>query len=302
MLTETTEKDTTQRLEAAVTKVDKPSTEEVESSEETTKEIQEPKAEEGKEAEEESPEESETIKWTDEQQGEIDRLVQAESDKKANTYRDRHESNSELIKSLQEERAELKRQLSGRTGETRLKKLLQDYDDEGLPEEDKKSFTEELKEYNAKIDEYNQNIEQVEATSKFIDEMAKNIDPAIAKQFYLNDPNPNIRAGGGIDLINEAIGNIKEYKNFLLVVEQFFPKGDEVRKQLDDVIKGMADYEGNDKAKKLYLSSQEKGFRPRPRKAPPLPSHDGGGEDLSKLSLDERLALNLAKEHKKAGH
>jgi len=300
MPVQTTEKTTTEKLEAAISQSDELSDQQEESSEEKAEGTQETLKDEKEGAEEEESTEPEAIKWTDEQQHEINTLIQAESDKKSNAYRDRHESNSELIKSLQEERTELKRQLSSRAGETRLKKLLQSYDEEGLPEEDKKSFAEELKEYNAKIDEYNQNIEQVEATSKFIDEMAKNIDPAIAKQFYLNDPNPNIRAGGGLDLVTEAVANIKEYKNFLMVVEQFFPKGDEVRKQLEEVIKGMADYEGNEKAKKLYLSSQEKGFRARPRKAPPAPSQVGGGG--SKLRGHEALLAGLAEEHKKLGH
>jgi len=295
----TTEKGTAEKLEAAIIKSDELSDQQEESSEETAG-TQEPKAEEDGEVEEgEEADAPEAIKWTNAQQSEIDRLVQAESDKKTNTYRGRHESNSELIKTLQQENSELKRQVSGRTGETRMKKLLQDYDDEGLPEEKKESFEKELKDYNAKIDEYNSNVDKVEATAKFIDEIAKGLDPAIAKQFYLTDPNPNIRAGGGLDLVNEAISNIKEYKNFLMVVEQFFPKGDEVRKQLDDVIKGMADYEGNEKAKKLYLSSQEKGFRPRPRKAPLSPSQAGGGEDLSKLSMSERIARHIEKADKK---
>jgi len=298
MVTGTTEKTTSQKLEAAINQVDEPSTDQVETSEETAEETLElPKAEETEE--EEATEEPDGIKWTEEQQAEIDKLVQAESDRKSNTYRTRHESNSELIKTLQQENTDLKRQVSSRTGETRLKKLLADYDDEGLPEEGKKTFAEELKEYNQKIDEYNQRSEQVEATVKFIDEMAKGLEPAIAKQFYLNDPNPNIRAGGGIDLVNEAIANIKEHKRFLRVVEKFFPKGDEVRTQLDEIIKGMADYDGNEKAENLYLSSQEKGFRPRARKAPPSPSQDGGGEDLSKLSREERIERALVKMDKK---
>jgi len=290
MVLETTEA-TTPKLETAINQADEFSEEPVETSEETAGETgEEPKDEEAKEPE--------TTKWTDEQQAEITRLIQAESDKKANTYRERHESNSELIKTLQQESADLKRQLSGRSGEARLKKLLQDYDDEGLPEEGKKTFEEEIKTFNQKIDEYNSNVDQVEATTKFIDGMTKGLDPSIAKEFHLTDPNPNIRAGGGLELINDAIANIKEYKNFLMVVEQFFPKGDEVRKQLEEVIKGMTDYEGNEKAKKLYLSSQEKGFRARPRKAPLSPSQSGGGENLSNLSMAERIARHIEKADK----
>jgi len=288
MVTETTEKTTTSKLEAAITESAIEETAEL--SEETAGKIEEP---------EEGTEEKEAIKWTDEQQSEIDRLVQGESDRRTNTYRQRHESNSELIKALQDENANLKRQVSNRASEGRLKKFSLAADEEGLDEQDRKPLEEQLKEYNQKIDEYQQNIDTVEATVKYINEMAKGIDPTIAKQFYLDDPNPNIRAGGGLELINEAIANIQEYKNFLMVVEQFFPKGDEVRKQLEDVIKGMADYEGNDKAKKLFLSSQEKGFRARPRKAPPSPSQTGGGEDLSNLSMTERLARHIEQADRK---
>jgi len=287
------------RLEESLIKADEPSPENEPTSEETAEEIQEPIDEEVKEP----SEEPEAIKWNKEQQTEIDRLIQAESDKKSNTYRERHESNSELIKSLRQEKADMQRQLSGRTGETRLKKLMQDYDDQGYPEDGKKTFEEEIKEYNQKIDEYNQNSEQIESTVKFIDEMKKGLDPAIAKQFYLNDPNPNIRAGGGLELVNEAIANIKEYKNFLLVLEESYRNGKDVRQKFTDTVKHLSENETDfptERSKRIYLSSPEMGFRPpNPRKAPPSPSPLGGGEDLSKLTMEDKIARHIQKADKK---
>lgn len=230
----------------------------------------------------------ETPEWT--------ASVQSAVDKAVNSYREKNEANTALIRRLQTDLSEAKKQMRGQSDDRKLKTLLEGYDEEGHPEEGKKSFGDNLREINQKIREYNENSEKVEEAANIVADVLTKIPEKVAKRFELDDPNPAIRAVNISNLISETIAVVQYNNDFLMAVEEFFRNGSEVRKQLTDLVEGMADYEGNEKAKKLYLADRMKGLKVTPRKAPPAPSDGSGGLDLDKLSPRELFILGQKKQ------
>ncbi len=264
----------TQKLEAILTE---PSAEPEEVSEETKPE-EEVKAE---------------VKPEEPVDPKIEARIQAEADKRANKYRETRESDTALIRRLQQENTEFKKQSRVKNDDKLVSVLLAGYEEEGNPPEKKEDFATNLKNINQKIAEYNEKSAEVKEAAQFISDMTEKLPANIVKEFGLNDSNPNVRAINGAKFLDETVAVFKYNQNFLKAVEKFLPKGDEVRKQLEEVIKGMADFEGNDKAKDLYLTDRLKGLKAIPRKRPATPSDVSGGVDLDKMSPRELIAYGL---------
>lgn len=242
-----------------------------------------------------SGDETTEITFTTEQESEIGKRIQAESDKKVNSYRETQESYREQIRTQQEEINNLKRESSTKTGETRLKRLMEGYDEEGHPEEGKKTFQENLQEVNKIIDGYNANSEQIEASADYIDKMVKGLDAGIVEKFNLNDPNSSVRAVHGHQLIEEAVTSLKRYEIFLDVLETHSQKGGEdIRKTFEEVVnylfENKADYPSK-KVRRDYIENHARGLKSTPKKAPPLSSGNGGRENLKELAVKDPEAL-----------
>jgi len=120
--------------------------------------------------------------------------------------------------------------------------------------------------------------------------LAEKIPAHIVKRFGLDDPNPNVRARNGSELLATTADIYSYSQNFLMAVEGFLPNGDEVRKQLEEMVEGMTEFE-SDKSKKLYLADKLKGLKGTLRKKPPAPSGETGGVDLEKLTGRELFIL-----------
>ena len=291
MALEATEQKGTRTLEAILT----PSPEPEEVSEETMTE-ETPEAE-GKETPEVETPPKEPVKPEEKPDPKFEARVQAEADKRAQSYREKREADTAYIRSLEGKLKDATKQ----TATNRLNKLMAAYDKEEQPADERNTFEAQLKEINAKVVEYNEKSEAVEQAADFIGTMAKKLPTKVVQNFGLDDPNPVIRARNGYELITETASVYQYNQNFLMAVEQRFPKGDEVRKELEAIIEGMADFEGNDKAKKLYLADKMKGLKATPRKTPPTPSDGSGGRDLSKLSPAEKVTEQRRREKQKLG-
>lgn len=281
MVTET-EPETTQQAEASLKDV--LSTEAEEVSEEAPEEAPEDKKEETKESE----------KPEDKPDPKIEARIQAEADKRSKGYQEKREADTALIRRLQDENRELKRGKSAETANSLIKSILSEDEENGLTPEQTKSREQALKEF---VDKYDKNYSEVEQSAQTVTDIMNKIPPKVVKAFELDDPNPTVRAVNISKLVNEAATYINESNDFLMAIEEFFPKGDEVRKQLDEIVKGMTDFE-SEKAKKLYLADRMKGLKVTPRKKPPAPSSSLGGTDISKLSGEEKIAYAIAQERR----
>lgn len=301
MVTEVTE-NITQKLEAAIKQSDETTTDNVEPQEEVADEIKE--TEEG--GEEELVEEPEAVKWTEEQQAEIDKLVAAESDRKSNqeneSYRRKLVTANERDKRKDEEITGLKKQLRGQTSNKKFKTLIDGIEEEGYSDEVVKSFTERLKEHSQLIERYEDNYDRVENVATFASVIAEKLNPDLAKDYDLSHSDPVARAEGALRLIaktEEVLDRTeKRERVFLKAINKLIPKGGEVRQKLEGIIEELGGFGGNEKSEDIFLESQKNGFMVRPRKAPPSPSQYGGGEDLSKLSMEDRIERHLIKANK----
>jgi len=268
-----TEQETTQSLEEVIAT---PSTEQEEVSEkETTEKPEEEKTEEEKVAE--ARESS----------------IQAEVDKRANTYREKREADTALIRSLQSQLKEMK---AGR-GVSKLSKamdaVLAGDEEEGLETDKIEARKKGFEEIKTTIKEYNEKSAEVEETAQFIGDMTENLPKNIVKEFGLNDPNPNVRAVNGVKFLDETVAVYKHNQDFLMVVEGFLPKGDELRKQVEEIVEGLSEF-NDEKSKKLYLKDKMQGVKVTPRKKPQTPSDAGGGGYLSS-SPEDKVTRGLEK-------
>lgn len=234
-------------------------------------------SEETEEKPEETPEEKPEDKKTEKDETkELERKIQGEADKRVQSYRDKRESDVAFISSLQTQIKDLKSKQYDKE-DSRILRALRDGDEaEELSEEKIKTREKELKAILPRIHEFEDNVKEIEETAQIFSDMFGNLPKAIVSEFGLDDPNPNVKVINGVKLLDEAMANIKHYRDFLLTVEEFVPRGDEVRKQIDDLVNELADYE-SEKSKRLFLKDRLKGLKITPRKRPPTPSGSGGG-------------------------
>jgi len=252
--------------------------------EEEVEEVEEsPKEEEGKEAQK------------DDKEPDIESKVRSEVDKRLNTYREKREADTAYIRKLQSDNTELKRGSRERMDNKFISSILSEDEESGYSADDTKSRETALKEFSKRYQDYQDKASEVEEASQLISTMK--VPPNIVKEFGLDDPNPNTRAVNGAKFLDETVSIYKYVQNFQMAIEEFLPKGDEVRKKLDEIAEGLADFE-SEKSKKLYLQDQLKGLKVTPRKKPPAPSDTPGGEDISNLDGKELLRRGFKKEFK----
>jgi len=276
-MTTGTEQETTQSLEEVIIT---PSTEQEEVSEEETKEPVAEKSEEEKAAETQES------------------TIQAEVDKRANTYREKREADTALIRSLNTQLKELKSERIAREGNKRLESILAGDEEAGIDANESKSREQALKEFNTLYKEYKDNSAEVEETAQFIGNMTEKLPANIIKEFGLDDANPNIKAANGVRFLDETVAVYKHNQDFLMVVEDFLPKGDELRKQIEDIVDGLSEF-SDEKSKKLFLKDKLQGVKVTPRKKPQTPSDTAGGAGLptlgAKTDTRELLVRGLSK-------
>ena len=275
MPTEVAEQEATQSLEEAIKA---PSTEKAEVSEEETKEPE-------KSAEEKAEETRETS-------------IQAEVDKRTNSYREKREADTALIRSQATRIKELSSQKVGREGNKRLESVLAGEEDAGFTADETKTREAALKEFNTLYKEFKENSAEVEETAKVIGDMTGKLPANIVKEFGLDDANPNIRAVNGVKFLEETVAVYKNSQDFLMVVEHFLPKGDELRKQIEEIIDGLSEF-NDEKSKKLYLKDKLQGVKVTPRKKPQTPSDTAGGAGLPTLGANTDTRELLVRGFKK---
>ena len=281
--------DETQSLED-VLKEGQASEEKEEVSEEKTTE----KPEADKEPEKEKTEEEKATEATEAKEASI----QAEVDKRANTYREKREADTALIRSLNTQVKELKSERVARDGNKRLERVLAGDEEAGISPDESKNREEALKEFNTLYKEYKEKSAEVEETAQFIGNMTEKLPGNIVKEFGLDDANPNARAVNGVKFLEETVAVYKHNQDFLMAVEDFLPKGDELRKQIEAIVDGLSEF-SDEKSKKLYLKDKLQGVKVTPRKKPLTPSDTTGGVSLENLSARELLVLGEQRSKKK---
>lgn len=280
-----TEQDATQGLEN-VLEAGHVSTEQGEVSEEE-------KAEEAKEPE--KPEEGEQkVTFTPEQETEIESRYQSRRDKEVNPYREKREADTALIRSLSSQVKELKSEKHTKEGNKRIEGILAGDEEAGIDADESKNREQSLKELNLLYKDYKEKSAEVEETAQFIGDMAEKLPANIVKEFGLDDSNPNIRAANGVKFLDETVAVYKHSQNFLMVVEDFLPKGDELRKQIEEIVDGLEEFK-DEKSKKLYLKDKLQGVKVTPRKKPLTPSDAAGGTNFNALSPKELGNLAYSK-------
>lgn len=229
----------------------------------------------------------------------IDSRIQSEVDKRVNSYREKMESSTAFIRHLQEQNKELKNTNRQSADKKRLAGILTEDEDDGIPQEKVESRQAAIKDFIARETSYLNNVSQIEEAAQVIKQIADKMPPNIVKEFGLDETVPAIRAANGVKLLDEAVANIKYHGDFLMAVEAFLPKGEGVRQQLEEIVKGMAEFESV-KSKNLYLKDRLKGLKVTPKNAPKTPSDiAGGGINLNKLSADELLTQGFKEKSKK---
>lgn len=252
--------------------------------------------EEGEVSEEEikEPEKSEEEKAAETKES----TIQAEVDKRANTYREKREADTALIRSLNTQLKELKSERVAREGNKRLESILAGDEEAGVDAGESKSREQALKEFNALYKEYKDKSAEVEETAQFIGNMTEKLPANIIKEFGLDDANPNVKAANGVKFLDETVAVYKHNQDFLMVVEDFLPKGDELRKQIEDMVDGLSEF-SDEKSKKLFLKDKLQGVKVTPRKKPLTPSDTAGGVGLPTLGAEtdtrELLLRGLSK-------
>ena len=258
MATGATDTETTQKLEQ-VLEEGLASTEQGEVSEE----IKEPEG--GKES----------IAFTPEQEAEIEKRFQSKRDKDLNPYREKREADTALIRSLSSQIKELKSANQLKKGDRLVETILAGDDEAGFTPDETKSREQALKEFNNLYKDYKGKSAEVEEAFGVITSMAEKLPANIVKEFGLNDPNPNVRAVNGAKFLDDTAAVYKYTQNFQMVIEDFLPKGDELRKQIEEIVEGLEEF-NDEKSKRLYLKDKRQGVKVTPRKKPPTPSGMGG--------------------------
>ena len=222
---------------------------------------------------------------------EIENYIKAEADKRTRSLNGKNEANRAYIYKLQAERAELRKALKEKHTAKLTSLLVDGYDEEGLPPEDKGTFQERLKEINQKVAEYNEKYDKVDEAAQLISSMAEKMPSNVVKGFGLDDPNPDVRATNGVKFFEETASVFKYNRHFSMAIEEFLPKGDEVRKQIEEAIKGLVDSDSDD-SKKRYLKDQMKGLL-TPKRRPNIPSDSSGGKDRTTYKGDDWVKEGL---------
>jgi len=242
---------------------------------------------EGEEGETKEPEET---------KADSESRIQSEVDKRVNSYREKMESSTAFIRHLQDQNKELAK-ANKQSADKSMLDVIRDGDEEdGFPQDKIEKRQAAIKEVLAREGSYLDNVAQVEEVAQVIKQISDKMSPKIVKEFGLDETVPAIRAANGVKLLDEAVANIKYHGDFLMAVEEYLPKGDVIRQKLEELVKGMAEFE-SEKSKTLYLKDRLKGMKVTPKKAPAVPSGGGGG--TQKLRGDAALAAGLAEEKKK---
>lgn len=219
--------------------------------------------------------------------------VQASVDKGLNTYREKRESDTAIIRSLQTQVREAK-VTKGGTHLNQLMKAITDSDEAVSVGADKLVERKEAFDEIVKIAKSNdEKSAEIEETAEFIKGITENLSQHVVKEFGLDDANPNIRASNGVKLLDEAIAAINHNQDFLMTVESFLPKGDELRTQIEEIVEGLAEFD-TEKSKKLYLKDKVQGVKVV-RKKLPTPSDGSGGVDLFKMGSTDLIMRGLQK-------
>lgn len=291
-MTTDTEQTATPGLEAVLKGQASPEPAEVSEEKPTTEntEGEEPKEPEVKE-------EKEAITFTPEQEAEIERRYQSRKDKEHNPYREKREADTALIRSQATQIKELK----GTQGTAKLTKAMEAVlagdEEEGLEPDKIEARKKGFEEIKASIKKYNENAAEIEEAVNLFSSVTEKIKAQKAiGGFGLNDPNPVVRVKNYAEFINETISVFGYNQDFLMVMEHFLPKGDELRPQIEAIVDGMAEeHLENDNSKIRFIKENLQGVKITHRKKPPTPSDITGGADLSKLSSEDRLVRGLDK-------
>lgn len=227
-------------------------------------------------------------------------FVDSEVDKRLQSVHETARSNSDLITKQKDEIRKLNRALNTKESTKRLSSLLAAYDEEGQPAENKPAFEQSIKEILAKTSEYDEKVADVEEALIFAEGITSSLKKEAIKEYGLDSPNPGVRLKNTQAFITMTASVYGQNQNFLLAVEQFFPKGAELRQQLDGIIEGMAEFEGEN-AKKLYLADRMKGLKLTPGRKPSMPSGEPGdkGTKSSKVTIEDKLANALEKSERR---
>jgi len=286
MVVPVTEQESPQKLEAILK--DEPSEEVEDVSEEA------PIEEEVEEAPEEEKEEDPLSPEN------FESKVQAEADKRVNPYRIKREADTALIRRQASEIAELRKETQVKGTDKLIAGILSGDEDAGFTEEETKSREAALKEFAKRHTEYTEKSLEIEETAQYISDVTEKLPSKVVKGFGLDDPNPNVRAKNGVDFFSGTAAIHLHNQDFLMAVEEFLPKGDELRTKIEALVDGMAEFE-SDKSKKLFLEKEIKGLKVTPRKAPKASSDGSGGTQILKgpTATNKNLAEGLAEERKK---
>lgn len=242
---------------------------------------------------------AEELNQTPDEKAEIGVLarIDAEVDKRINSHREKREADTALIRTLREENKTLKDTKIVSEGNKRLEAILSDDQDSGFSDDEVQSRQAALSEFNRQYREFKSKSVEVEETAQLIGDMAENLPKDIVKEFGLNDDNPNIRASNGVRFLDETVSVYKHNQDFLMAIEGFLPRGDELRKQIDEITSGMSEFTDG-KSKKLYLKDRLQGVKV-PRKKPPTSSDSSGGEVLVSDTPQDRLTKILANDNRR---
>ena len=258
------------------------------------KEITEVADEGTTEPEAEQPE-GDTITFTPEQEAEIEKRAQSRRDKDLNPYREKREADTALIRSQQARIKELESEGKVKKLDKSIEAILAGDEEDGTEPDKIEERRKGLAEIKAAIKDYKGKAADIDETAKMLSSLTEKIasEKAIAG-FHLDDPNPTVRVKNYAEFINGTI-NVYEYnQNFLKAVEGFLPKGDELRKQIEDIVEGMSEFT-DEKGRALYLKDKLRGVKVTPRKKPPAPSDISGGDSLAGLPREERLIRAMSK-------
>lgn len=276
---EITGQETTQSLEEAI-KAPSPEQEEVSEEKEP---VEEPEKEK---TEEEKADEARV-------QAEVTKRLDSEVDRRMNPYREKREGDTALIRSLTSQLKELKSERHTREENKRLESVLAGDEEAGITPDESKNRETALREFNALYKEYKDKSAEVEETAQFIGDMTEKLPGNIVKEFGLDDANPNIRAANGVKFLDETVAVYKHNQDFLMAVEGFLPKGDELRKQIEEMVEGLSEF-NDEKSKKLYLKDRMQGVKVTPRKKPLTSSDTAGGGHISN-SPEDKVTRGLEK-------
>ncbi len=282
-----TEQETNQDALEAVLKEGQPSLDEEEVS--------------GKEESKEPKEEKKgEIAFTPEQETEIAKRAQSWKDKELNPYREKRESDTALIRSLQTQLKELKTEKGVKGLSKAMEAVLAGDEEEGVEPDKIEGRRKAWGEVKKTITDYKEKAAEVEEAAQVVSNMTEKLPPKVVREFALDDPNPSIRAVNGAKFLDETAAVYQYTENFLMAVEEFLPKGDELRKQIEEVVEGLSEF-NDEKSKKLYLRDKVQGVKVTTRKKPQIPSDTLGGINLEELSPREKIdrGIEIAKQKKK---